>query len=71
MSKLSRRKFLVASSLIGGAMTLGVMPGFGPRAVQAIDAPVEMTPRLGINPDDSITVFVTKPRNGPSSAATT
>jgi isoquinoline 1-oxidoreductase beta subunit len=57
---LTRREFLVATSLIGGGMALAIVP----RSADAAAAPSELTPWLTIGPDDVITVRTPGPEAG-------
>lgn len=63
--RLSRREFLVATSVIGGGMALGLVP----RADGAVStAPAELTPWLVIGADNVLTVRVPGPETGTGNA---
>lgn len=69
MTHISRRHLLVTAGLFGGGLAMGVIPAFELTA-QDTGAPVEFSPRLVINPDDSITVIGTKPEAGQGTSTT-
>ena len=53
---LSRRDIVIATSVVGGGMVLGIVPLADTRARAAAAIPVEFDPWLVIAPDDTITV---------------
>ena len=60
---ISRREFLVATSVIGGGMALALVPRVSDAAT-ASPTPAELTPWLTISPDDIITVRAPGPEAG-------
>ena len=60
---LSRREFLIATSVFGGGMALGMVPRVGD-AAPATPGSAELTPWLTISPDDIITVRAPGPEAG-------
>jgi isoquinoline 1-oxidoreductase beta subunit len=60
---LSRREFLIATSVFGGGMALGMVPRVGAAAL-ATPGTAELTPWLTISPDDIITVRAPGPEAG-------
>ena len=78
-TKISRRQLLVGTAAVGGAMVVNAgAPGSHQRASAAAfngqangqSDGVEMAARLVIHPDDSITVFSTKPEAGQGTSTT-
>ena len=61
-TRYSRREFLVATSVVGGGMALGLVPRLGSAATT--NTPTELTPWLTIGPDDIITVRAPGPESG-------
>ena len=60
---LSRREFLVATSVVGGGMALALIPRAASAAPEAGALP-ELTPWLTISPDNTVTVRVPGPEAG-------
>src|SRR5690349_8846633 len=60
---LTRREFLVATSVIGGGLALAIVPRKTDAAADA-NTPAELTPWLTIGPDDIITVRAPGPEAG-------
>lgn len=76
-AKLNRRRFVIGTAAVGGAMVMNVSAADrknGRNAASANTARqqggVEMAARLVINPDDSITVRSTKPEAGQGTSTT-
>lgn len=80
--KFNRRRFLVGTAAVGGAMVLNIATPLAAReratpAASPVTASsatgsggIEMAARLVINADDSITVFSTKPEAGQGTSTT-
>lgn len=62
--QISRREFLIATSVIGGGMALGLVP----RTDAATDTPAELTPWIVIGADNVLTVRVPGPETGTGNA---
>ena len=60
---MTRREFLVATSVIGGGMTLSLIPRGAHAALEASTLP-ELTPWLTIAPDNTVTVRAPGPEAG-------
>src|SRR5687767_8377062 len=60
---MTRREFLVATSVIGGGMALAILP-VRSHGVPAGSAASELTPWLTISPDDIVTVRTPGPESG-------
>ena len=58
MMRLSRRRFLQATTAAGGGLVLGFHVPLGGRGAEAAAAPVELNAWLRIAPDNTITVMV-------------
>lgn len=80
-TRINRRQFVLGTAAVGGAMVLSstALAGRGLSSASAQsggttstlpEGVVELTPRLRINPDDSITVYVTKPEAGQGTSTT-
>src|SRR5262245_46592906 len=59
---MNRREFIVATSVMGGGMALGLVPRVEGAAASA--APAELTPWIVIGADNLITVRVPGPESG-------
>src|SRR6187399_251615 len=67
---LTRREFIVATSVIGGGMALAIVPPIAGAAPQA-SAPTELTPWILIGEDNSVTVRVPGPESGTGNSTQT
>ena len=63
MPLLSRREFLIATSVVGGGMALGFTPRMT-SAASGAGSPTELTPWIVIGRDNSVTVRVPGPESG-------
>lgn len=69
-ARLTRREFIVATSALGGAMALAILPGTADAAgtATAVNALPELTPWIVIGADNTITVRVPGPESGTGNA---
>jgi isoquinoline 1-oxidoreductase beta subunit len=62
--KITRREFVIATSIVGGGMSIGILAADAADAVEARGTERELSPWIVISPDDTVLVRVPSPESG-------